>query len=101
MSAIARGVAVVLLLGVVLGIFCWGVAGTPPKAPRKPAVNAIIYSQPKVCHDLRTAIAKKLLRRGLEDFTLTIVDKDADSPGRELASCEGGAKKIMYSKEPK
>jgi len=34
----------------------------------------------------------------VKNYTLDIVAKDADAPGKAVGTCEGGAKKIMYSK---
>jgi len=34
----------------------------------------------------------------VKGYTLDIVAKDADAPGKAVGTCEGGTKKIMYSK---
>lgn len=52
----------------------------------------------KDCGELKDEIEKKIKGNGVASFTLTIVDKDADAPGEQVGSCEGGTKKIMYEK---
>jgi hypothetical protein len=52
----------------------------------------------KACEELKTEIAAKLDAKGVKNYTLDIVGKDADAPGKAVGTCEGGAKKIMYSK---
>lgn len=52
----------------------------------------------KACEDLKTEIAAKLDAKGVKDYTLDIVAKDKDADGKVVGTCEGGAKKIVYSK---
>ena len=52
----------------------------------------------KACEELKTEIAAKLDAKGVKGYTLDIVAKDADAPGKAVGTCEGGTKKIMYSK---
>jgi len=52
----------------------------------------------KPCEELKTEIAAKLDAKGVKGYTLEIVAKDADAPGKAVGTCEGGTKKIMYSK---
>jgi hypothetical protein len=52
----------------------------------------------KPCEDLKTEIAGKLDAKGVKSYTLDIVAKDKDSDGKVVGTCEGGAKKIIYSK---
>jgi hypothetical protein len=52
----------------------------------------------KPCEDLKTEIAAKLDAKGVKGYTLDIVDKDKDSDGKVVGTCEGGTKKIIYSK---
>ena len=46
----------------------------------------------------KTEIAAKLDAKGVKSYTLEIVDKDKDMEGKVVGTCEGGAKKIVYSK---
>ena len=66
-----------LLLGSLSG---YAVAGTP-------------------CEDLKGEIAKKLDAKGVKAYTLDIVAKDKEGEGKVVGSCEGGTKKIVYSRE--
>ncbi len=52
----------------------------------------------KPCEDLKSEIAAKLDAKGVKPYTLEIVDKDKDADGKVVGTCEGGAKKIVYSK---
>src|SRR5215475_4009873 len=52
----------------------------------------------KACEELKTEIAAKLDAKGVKGYTLDIVAKDADAPGKTVGTCEAGSKKIMYSK---
>lgn len=63
------------------------------------AIPACGYAQgPKACEDLKTEIAAKLDAKGVKLYTLEIVAKDKDAEGKVVGSCEGGTKKIVYSK---
>jgi Protein of unknown function (DUF1161) len=52
----------------------------------------------KPCEELKTEIAAKLDAKGVKTYTLDIVAKDKDSDGKVVGTCEGGSKKIVYSK---
>lgn len=63
------------------------------------AIPACGYAQgSKACEDLKTEIAAKLDAKGVKSYSLEIVAKDKDAEGRVVGSCEGGTKKIVYSK---
>ena len=53
---------------------------------------------PKPCEELKAEIAKKLDANNAKGYTLEIVAKDKDAEGKVVGSCEGGTKKIVYSK---
>ena len=55
-------------------------------------------AQIKPCEELKTEIAGKLDAKGVKTYTLEILAKDKDSDGKVVGTCEGGAKKIVYSK---
>ena len=60
-------------------------------------VPACSYAQAaKPCEELKTEIAAKLDAKGVKSYTLDIVAKDQDAEGKQVGSCEGGTKKIMY-----
>lgn len=54
----------------------------------------------KSCDDLKADIAKKIEANGVKTYTLDVVatDKAADAKGKVVGSCEGGAKKIVYTR---
>jgi len=62
-------------------------------------VPACSYAQgPKPCEELKSEIAAKLDAKGVKSYSLDIVPKDQTAEGKEVGSCEGGTKKIMYRK---
>jgi hypothetical protein len=53
----------------------------------------------KVCEDLKSEIGAKLDAKGVKKYSLEIV-ANADVGGRKVVgSCDGGAKKIVYSRK--
>jgi len=52
----------------------------------------------KACEDLKSEIAGKLDAKGVKGYSLEIVAKDQDAEGKQVGTCEGGTKKIMYRK---
>ena len=64
-----------------------GVAGT-----------ASAQSMRKDCSELKSEIEAKIRKNGVEQFTLEIVDKDAQADGKVVGSCDGGTKKIVYKR---
>ena len=52
----------------------------------------------KPCEELKDEITKKLDAKGVKGYTLEIVAKDKDAEGKIVGTCDGGTKKIMYSK---
>lgn len=62
-------------------------------------VPALSYAQgPKSCEELKSEIAKKLDDKGVKGYSLEIVAKDQDAEGKVVGTCDGGTKKIVYSK---
>jgi Protein of unknown function (DUF1161) len=59
-------------------------------------VPAVSHAQAKACEELKTEIAAKLDAKGVKAYTLDVVAKDQDADGKQVGSCEGGTKKIMY-----
>ncbi len=61
--------------------------------------SACAYAQAgKPCEELKAEIAKKVEANGVKSYTLEIVAKDKEVDGKVVGTCEGGAKKIVYSK---
>lgn len=53
---------------------------------------------PKSCEELKDEITQKLDAKGVKGYALEIVDKDKDAEGKQVGTCGGGTKKIMYKK---
>jgi hypothetical protein len=60
-------------------------------------VAASAYAM-KPCEELKTDIEAKLNAKGVKNFTLEIVSKDAVKDQKVVGSCDGGSKKITYQK---
>jgi hypothetical protein len=54
----------------------------------------------KPCEELKDEITKKLDAKGVKGYTLEIVAKDKDAEGKVVGTCEGGTKKIIYTRTP-
>jgi hypothetical protein len=52
----------------------------------------------KACEELKDEITKKLDAKGVKGYTLEIVAKDKDAEGKVVGTCDGGTKKILYSR---
>ena len=52
----------------------------------------------KPCEELKSEIAKKMDANGVKSYSLDIVEKDKDAQGKVVGTCEGGTKKIVYSR---
>ncbi|MBA4284227.1 MAG: hypothetical protein C0434_01690 [Xanthomonadaceae bacterium] len=50
------------------------------------------------CEELKSEIAAKLDAKGVKAYSLEIVPADAASDGKEVGRCEGGMKKIIYTR---
>lgn len=57
------------------------------------------YAAPKPCEELKSEIAAKLDAKGVQSYTLEIVEKDAEAEGKVVGTCEAGTKKIVYQRE--
>jgi len=53
----------------------------------------------KPCDELKAEIAAKLDAKGVAGYSLEIVDADKAGNGKVVGSCDGGAKKIVYSRK--
>ena len=54
------------------------------------------YAEKKDCEALKGEIEAKLKAKGVAKYTLEIVARDAAAEGKEVGTCDGGAKKIVY-----
>ena len=58
------------------------------------------FAAGKPCEELKSEIAARLDAKNVTGYSLDIVDADkADAGAKVVGSCEGGAKKIVYSKK--
>ena len=55
-------------------------------------------AQIKPCDELKSEIEAKLKEKGVEYYTLEIVPADQVKDEKVVGSCEGGSKKITYSR---
>lgn len=53
----------------------------------------------KPCDELKSEIATKLDGKGVTGYTLEVVPADQAGDRKVVGSCEGGSKKIVYSKK--
>lgn len=57
------------------------------------------FAAGKPCEELKTEIAAKLDAKKVAGYTLDIVDADKVGDAKVVGTCEGGAKKITYTKK--
>ena len=50
------------------------------------------------CDDLKAKIEKKVAEKGVKEYNMVVVSKDAKIAGRVLGSCEKGPMKIVHEK---
>ena len=56
------------------------------------------FAEIKSCEELKAEIEAKLKAKGVEGYTLEIVPADQVKDQTIIGSCEGGTKKISYSR---
>lgn len=52
----------------------------------------------KPCDELKSEIAAKLDAKGVKAYALDTLPVDAAGDGKEVGRCEGGTKKIVYTR---
>jgi hypothetical protein len=57
------------------------------------------FAAGKSCDELKTEIAAKLDGKQVTGYVLEIVDTDKVGDAKVVGSCEGGARKITYSRK--
>ena len=57
------------------------------------------FAAGKACEELKSEIAAKLDAKSVTGYTLDIVDADKVDDAKVVGSCEGGAKKVTYTKK--
>lgn len=53
----------------------------------------------KPCDELKSELTTKIESHGAKSFTLEVVAPDQTGDKRVVGSCEGGSKKIVYSRK--
>ena len=84
---------VLAAIGVVLFVSVPAHAQAPEQTQTQAPAQAA-----KPCEELKDEITKKLDAKGVKGYTLEIVAKDKDAEGKTVGTCDGGTKKIIYSK---
>ncbi len=62
-------------------------------------ICATAFAQIKPCDELKDEIDAKLQAKGVINYTLEIVPADQVKEQKVVGSCDGGKKKITYTKE--
>ncbi|PKH25709.1 DUF1161 domain-containing protein [Pseudomonas fluorescens] len=52
----------------------------------------------KPCDELKSDLTAKLDAKGVQHYSLDVVDKGAAADGQVIGSCEGGTKEIVYKR---
>lgn len=52
----------------------------------------------KPCEELKGELAAKLDAKGVQHYSLDVVDKGAVADGQVIGSCEGDTKEIVYKR---
>jgi hypothetical protein len=60
---------------------------------------AVAFAQIKPCEELKAEIEAKLKAKGVEGYTLEIIPADQVKDQTIIGSCDGGTKKISYSRD--
>jgi len=58
-----------------------------------------VQAAPKPCDELKAEIAAKLDEKGVKGFELTAIDNDKVGDAKVVGSCDGGTKKLTYSRK--
>ncbi|MDR0278923.1 MAG: DUF1161 domain-containing protein [Paucimonas sp.] len=56
------------------------------------------FAAGKPCEELKSEIAAKLDAKGVQHYSLEVVDKGAAAGGHVVGTCEGGTKEIVYKR---
>ena len=61
--------------------------------------SASAFAEIKSCEELKAEIDAKLKAKGVKGYTLDILPADQVKDQKIVGSCEGGTKKISYSRD--
>lgn len=59
--------------------------------------SSVVVAKP--CDEVKSEIAAKLDAKHVTNYTLQAVPNDQASDGKVVGACEGGAKKIVYTRK--
>lgn len=57
------------------------------------------HAMAKSCEELKTEIAAKIEANGVTEYTLEIVPNEQVGEKKTVGSCDGGTKKIVYTRK--
>ncbi len=57
------------------------------------------YAAAKPCDELKTEIAAKLDAKGVKGYEIAAVDNDKAGDAKVIGSCDGGTKKLTYTRK--
>jgi hypothetical protein len=63
--------------------------------------TSVLFAAPsfaKSCEEVKAEIAAKLDAKGVVGYTIEAVPADQPDERKQVGTCEGGAKKIVYSR---
>ncbi len=63
------------------------------------AASGVSLAQVKPCEELKTEIAAKIDANKVPNYSLDIVDTDKVGDAKVVGSCDGGSKKITYTRK--
>lgn len=64
-------------------------------------ISATSWAAVTSCEELKSKIETKLEGKGVKNYALRVVAKDVETKDRVVGSCEGGSKKIIYTRANK
>ena len=62
-------------------------------------LSSTAFAQKKTCEDLKNEIAMKLDEKGVKNYELKIVTPEEVKSETVVGSCDGGAKRIVYTRK--
>ena len=63
-------------------------------------LSSAAFANDKVdCATLKQSVEAKLTAHGVKKFKLDVIDKAQSADGKVVGTCDGGAHKIIYTKE--
>ena len=62
-------------------------------------ISASAFAEIKPCEELKSEIEAKLNEKGVKGYTLEIVAADQVKDQKVVGSCDGGKKKIVYTRK--